>query len=232
MLEEGTQASYFKGLSRQDYIQKAHDIIQAEGVQAVSIRRIAQELHCSSACLYRYFDNLSELLYFAELRTLAGYIKSMDEAGKNWKNIWDIYVGIWDCYAREAFVHPEAYNRLFFTFTNEKLKRSIKEYYEMFPEDLCHTNQFFHEMLQKPDFMSRDFEICRRCIRAGAITMQNAIRLNRIICLLYKGYLKTVLDEGIAPEDVDERVKTFIDDVDTVVMMLAKDLKGYQGYRR
>ena len=70
--KQSTSSNYFKGLSRRDYIQKAHEIIQQEGIQAVSIRRIAKEMGCSSASLYRYFDNVSELLYYAELRILTG----------------------------------------------------------------------------------------------------------------------------------------------------------------
>lgn len=230
-MREEVNNNYFKGLSRRDYIQKANDIIQAEGIQAVSIRRIARELECSSASLYRYFDSLSELLYCAELRTLKGYIYRLNQEQKGWKNIWEIYVGIWDCYAREAFLHPEAYNLLFFTFTNEKLKISIKEYYELFPEDIKGTNQFFHEMIQTPDFMSRDFEICKRCIQANVITYDNAVQLNRIACMMYKGYFKTVLDEGIDESEIDGRVKMFIADVDMVVNALAKDLKGYRKYK-
>ena len=37
--KQSTSSNYFKGLSRRDYIQKAHEIIQQEGIQAVSIRR-------------------------------------------------------------------------------------------------------------------------------------------------------------------------------------------------
>ena len=34
--KQSTSSNYFKGLSRRDYIQKAHEIIQQEGIQAVS----------------------------------------------------------------------------------------------------------------------------------------------------------------------------------------------------
>ena len=93
--KQSTSSNYFKGLSRRDYIQKAHEIIQQEGIQAVSIRRIAKEMGCSSASLYRYFDNVSELLYYAELRILTGYIDRLNEAEKSWKNMWQVYVGVW-----------------------------------------------------------------------------------------------------------------------------------------
>ena len=48
--------------------------------------------------------------------------------------------------------------------------------------------------------------------------------------MLYKGYFKTVVDKGIREEEVDERVAQFIEDLDWIVMNLAKNLKGYKGY--
>lgn len=232
MEQEITNIGYFKGLTRRDYIEKAHEIIQKEGIQAVSIRRIAKELGCSSASLYRHFVNLSELLYYAELRTLTSYIQRLNEAEKDWHNMWEVYVGIWDCYAREAFKYPAAYNLLFFEYDNTKLHNSAVEYYEMFPEDIQGTNRFFLKMLRTSNFMSRDFAICERCITSKAITYENAVKLNRMVCLLFEGYFKKVLDEGIAEEEIDDRVNLMVNDIDTIVMTLAKDLKGYKGYRR
>lgn len=232
MGEETTNQNYFKGLSRRHYIEKAHEIIQAEGIEAVSIRKIAKELGCSSASLYRHFENLSELLYYAELRTLTGYINSLNESEKKWNTVWDVYVGIWDCYSREAFLHPASYNLLFFEFNNKKLKTSFAEYYEMFPEDIVNTNKFFHKMLQTPNFLARDFEVCRKCISENGISYENAVRLNRMACMLFEGYFKEVLDKGIDMEEIDNRVRLLVKDIDTVVMTLASDLKGYSGYYR
>lgn len=229
---EKGNSGYFKGLSRRDYIQKAHELIQNEGTQAVSIRRIAQELGCSSTSLYRYFESRDELLYYAELRTLKNYIARLNKAEKSWSSIWEIYVGVWACYAREAFANPEAYNLLFFCYTNEKLEESIREYYNMFPEDIKDSNSIFSEMLHTSDFMGRDFEMCKRCVNAHVISHENAVLLNRMACMLYKGYLKTILDDEVGSEQIETRVNQFVDDIDRVVMMLAEDLKGYQGYRR
>lgn len=223
--------NYFKGLSRKEYIEKTYEIIEKEGINAVTIRRIAKELGCSSASLYRYFSSREELLYFAELRVLTGYINRLNEAQKHWKNVWDTYVGIWDCYAREAFSNPEAYNLLFFTFDSGNFKNSIQEYYSMFPEDIKYTNTFFYKMLQTSDFMGRDFEVCKMCILEGALSSKNATQMNRISCTLYKGYLKTILDEGINPENINNRVNEFISDLEITVFNLASDLKGYKGYK-
>ena len=55
MNEENNTGSYFKGLSKRDYILKTQEIIRSEGREAASIRRIAKEMNCSSASLYRYY---------------------------------------------------------------------------------------------------------------------------------------------------------------------------------
>ena len=174
---------YFKGLTRRDYIAKANEIIHREGIGAVTIRRIAKEMDCSTASLYRYFDSRDELLY------------------------------------------------LFFENNNNKLRVSIREYYKMFPENLMLSNRVFHEMLQTGDFMGRDFEMCRKCIRSNAIGYDNAVSLNRMVCLLFKGYFKTVCDDGIEEKDVNGRVRLFIRDIEKLVRMFAKDLKGYKEYQ-
>ena len=223
-------SSYFKGLTKRDYIKKTQEIILSEGREAASIRRIAKEMGCSSASLYRYFDNQAELIYYAELNQLSGYITRLNEAQKNWSNIWEYYVGIWDCYCREAFRNPEVYDLLFLKSENTKLNASITEYYEMFPEAVGETNQFFMAMLRQKNFIARDYEICKQCIAEGALDEETAKRLNRMACLLYEGYFKEVVDKGIREEDVDARVDQYIEDLDWIVMHLATDLKGYKGY--
>ena len=64
----------------------------------------------------------------------------------------------------------------------------------------------------------------------GALEPDKALQLNRMACLLYEGYFKEVVDKGIQEEEVDARVAQYIEDLDWIVMHLAKDLQGYRGY--
>ncbi|MGN0353117.1 MAG: TetR/AcrR family transcriptional regulator [Roseburia sp.] len=223
-------SKYFKGLTRKEYIQRVHEIIGQEENNDISIRKIAEELGCSSAALYRYFENKSELLYYVNLQTLESYIVRLNQAEKHWKTPWDVYVGVWDCYCREAFTHPREYNRLFFEHTNETLSYAIREYYEMFPENIKEMNQKFQEMLNTPDFLGRDYKMCMRCVEAGVLSKDNAKQLNRSVCMLFKGYFKTVYDEGIEKYGVDALTREVIEDIDMIVRGLASDLCGYHGY--
>ena len=93
-MKKKSGTSYFKDLSRKDYVELASRIIKEEGVGAVSIRRMAAELGCSSASMYRYFDNLDELLFYAQLDALNEYILDLSIREKEWKDIWDVHFGI------------------------------------------------------------------------------------------------------------------------------------------
>ena len=89
-----TTQNYFKGLTRKDYIERVCKIMEKDGAEDLSIRRIAKELGCSSAALYRYFNSKSELMYYVSLNTLEGYIIRLNQAEKTWRGVWDIYVGV------------------------------------------------------------------------------------------------------------------------------------------
>ncbi|MDY2812450.1 MAG: TetR/AcrR family transcriptional regulator [Dorea sp.] len=221
---------YFKGLTRKEYIQRVHGIIERDGCNDISIRKIAEELGCSSAALYRYFENKSELLYYVNLQTLESYIIRLNQEEKHWNNPWEVYVGVWDCYCKEAFSHPKEYNRLFFEHTNETLNYAIREYYEMFPENIKEMNLKFQEMLNTPDFLGRDYKMCLRCVEAGVLSEENAKQLNRSVCMLFKGYFKTVYDEKIEKHKIDAMTRDVIGDIDMIVRALASDLQGYHGY--
>ena len=58
------EKKYFKGLTRKEYIQKVQEILEHSGEKDISIRKIASELGCSSAALYRYFSSKEELVYY------------------------------------------------------------------------------------------------------------------------------------------------------------------------
>ena len=103
----------------------------------------------------------------------------------------------------------------------------------MFPEEIDESSTTFQAMLTNPEFLGRDFEMCKLCIEDNAITYENAVMLNRIVCLLYKGYLKTIMDKTITDEDtINIYVWDFVSDCELIVRSLASDLKGYSNYKK
>lgn len=216
--------SYFKDLSRKDYVMMASKIIEKEGVGAVSIRRIASSLGCSSASLYRHFSNLDELLFYAHLDALNDYILTLSIQEKEWKDMWDVHFGIWRAYAAAAFKNPEAFESVFYQNINRDLGEALKEYYEMFPDAIIKVSPLIKEMLEIPGFYDRDYFVCRRLVAAGKLTEENAVKLNHILCTLFLGYFKFIQENGIETEKIPEMVDRFIEESQDIARLYAGDL--------
>lgn len=227
MEEAREKKRYFKDLNRKDYIERAYEIIKNEGEAGVSIRRMAREFGCSTTCLYRYFENIDELIYYAYIIYLDEYLQVLHEKEKDWKDIWDMHIGIWEGYSRVAFTHPKAFDTIFFSPASRRLTNALREFYSMFPERINIVSPYLQVMLWSTNLFERDMVMAKRCVEAGVITMENARHMNRMICLLYKGYLKEILDYGIRPEDIEKGVQQFRRDVERIVDMLASDTLGH-----
>lgn len=209
-MKKNAGSSYFKDLSRKDYVVKASEIIKKEGIGAISIRRIATELGCSSASMYRYFENLDELLFYAQLDTLNDYILDLSDREKDWKDTWDVHFGIWRSYATEAFKNPNAFEYIFYRNIRKDLGQALKEYYQMFPDAIVLVNPYIQSMLEIPGYYERDYHICKQLILEGKITEENAKKLNHILCTLFLGYFKCVQEQGIEASDIPDTVDQFI----------------------
>lgn len=214
-------STYFKDLSRKDYVMKASEIIQKEGLRAISIRRIATELGCSSASMYRYFENLDELLFYAQLDALTAYILDLSKREKEWGDIWDVHFGIWRSYALEAFKNPEAFEIIFYRNINKDLGEALKEYYEMFPGAIVLVSPYLKEMLEIPGYYERDYHICQKLVKEGKIAEENAKKLNHMICTLFLGYFKYVQENGVGNEAVSGLAEQFIDECKDIASLYA-----------
>lgn len=222
-MKKNAGSSYFKDLSRKDYVVKASEIINNEGIEAISIRRIAKELGCSSASMYRYFENLDELLFYAQLDALNEYILDLSRREKEWKDIWDVHFGIWCSYATEAFKNPNAFEHIFYRNIEKNLGEALKEYYQMFPSAIVLVSPYIQTMLEIPGYYERDGFICSCLVEEGKITQENAKKLNHIICNLFLGYFKCVQERGIEQEDIPPTVHQFIMESKEIAYLYAID---------
>ena len=112
--------------------------------EAISIRRMAKEFQCSTTSMYRYFENVEELLYYANLGYLDEYLAELNIHEKEWHDIWDMHIGIRECYCRIAFRYPQAFDIIFFSSASRNLTTAIREYYvAQYSKHTHHTLQIF-----------------------------------------------------------------------------------------
>ena len=79
------------------------------------------------------------------------------------------------------------------------------------------------EMLEIPGYYDRDYYVCRRIVKEGKITEENARKLNHILCTLFLGYFKFVQEHGVEPEAIPGLVDRFISESKEITQLYASD---------
>ena len=89
---------------KQRLIESTRKRIKAEGLSGVTIRSIAQDASLNSAVLYKYFENLDELLLFACVDTLRDYTAALLEAEASTEAFTprERYMTSWTLFCRPA----------------------------------------------------------------------------------------------------------------------------------
>ena len=87
--ERGREPRRVRGLSRQDIVATAIAIADAEGTAAVSMRRIARDLHVGAMSLYWYVDSTDDLHHLM-LEGVQGEIEAAEPSG-DWRGDLAVY---------------------------------------------------------------------------------------------------------------------------------------------
>ena len=187
-------------ISKENYISKAYEILTTDGVGAITIRRLADELKCNSANLYRYFDGLDELILYASLKYLKSYLSEVRPLLSSPGSSLDLHFTVWECFARHTYSYPEIFNNLFWGKYSHQLDRIIQDYYTIFPEELTGMDDYMMGVFLSGDFDYRDYLMVMRSVEEGLFTEQQAAFLNTVTMNLYRGFFKDLLDH---PENRD-----------------------------
>ena len=222
-MKKKSGTSYFKDLSRKDYVELASRIIKEEGVGAVSIRRMAAELGCSSASMYRYFDNLDELLFYAQLDALNEYILDLSIREHFiifLQRLSQVPVDIAVEHGLKGFRVAESLGCIGTPYAEMYIPYVLPF---LFPDAIIRVSPMIKEMLEIPGYYDRDYYVCRRIVKEGKITEENARRLNHILCTLFLGYFKFVQEHGVEPETIPGLVDRFISESKEITQLYASD---------
>jgi AcrR family transcriptional regulator len=203
------------------FLEATNKIIEEEGLQAVTIRKVASLAGYNSATLYNYFENLNHLLFFASLKYLKDYAENLPKNTKGSKNSLETYLAVWKCFCYYSYSKPEIYNLIFFSgYSPSTVNDSIQTYYSIFPEELGAESQQFLPMLLEGNIHARDFNLLKAAVTEGFINKSDLHEINEMNVLLYQGMLSKLLSKD-NDYTVDEAV-------DKTIRYLQKTLKAYR----
>ncbi|CAB1246529.1 TetR/AcrR family transcriptional regulator [Clostridium sp. HV4-5-A1G] len=176
------------------FIDAAARIIDEEGIEFVTIRKVSDLAGYNSATLYHYFKNLDELILFASIKHLKEYTLNLEKYIESAKGSIEIYYKIWECFCKYSFLNPQIYNNIFFGKHNDSIPHIIQEYYSIFPEELSGNSKELLPMLLGSDLYTRNLVLLSKIQSDGYLNESDLDDVNEMTILLYHGMLIKVLN--------------------------------------
>lgn len=177
----------------------AIEIIDEEGLSALTIRKVADKAGYNSATLYHYFSSLNHLTLFASVHYLKDY--AMDLARELPKTLSPIeaYLKVWECFCRRSYEQPAVYEMLFFYAYKElNLNEVFETYYEVFPGEINDDILEYSGMLTESNIFSREFIALTKVLKSMGTQLpeEQTKRICEMNILIYRGMLATINHDG------------------------------------
>ncbi len=179
------------------FINAAARIIEEEGIDGITIRKVADIAGYNSATLYNYFTNLDHLIFFAAMKFLKDYVSDLPKYVKDTENALERYLLIWECFSYHSFAKPQIYNAIFFTKLHDPFEECVKEYYQIFPQDLGDQPKELLPMLLNDNIYERALVILEPYVDEIHICKKDLYEVNEVVVLIYKGMLSRIINEDV-----------------------------------
>ena len=198
--------------AKRKYIEAAYELLVRDGLDGVSIRKVADEVGCSSAALYRHFPDIDKLIAVASMRFFRDYIEDASVLSKVDLNPLELNLQLWECLAYYSFRNADVFENLFFGNADGSLyTEAAAEYFEQYPEDLVGLKDFMLDMFKNATISERDSILLNRAAEYGMLTNDAAAYLCKVDSYLYRGMLSDVRGRDLAEDDFRWVTREFMD---------------------
>ncbi|QQK07606.1 TetR/AcrR family transcriptional regulator [Miniphocaeibacter halophilus] len=195
------------------FIDAARQIIDNDSIQNITIRKVGELAGYNSATIYKYFDDLNHLKFFAAMTYLNDYIDEIPNYIKDANNSKEIYFKVWDCFIDKSFEIPNIYQALFLAELKKDLELYVKQFYNIFPLDIEKHPSYIQEMLRSNSLNKRSKVLMDKCVEDGLIERENAVIVDDIIISLYENYLGRVYKKQIPADEAKIIVKKYMREI-------------------
>lgn len=187
------------------FIEAAQQLIDAEGLEAVSIRKIAEKAGFHNSTIYLYFKDVDELILFASLKYFNEYNKALSELSTRHLSEREQFLSIWDFFAQTVFKKPKVFYNFFFGRHSHDLTDILQQYYTIFPAEREKHSKEIEEMYYGKDIHARCMQEMKMLTDFTSKNDEETITMVNDIIV---GHLKYLLEEKCQNPALDSDILT------------------------
>lgn len=192
------------------FIEATQELMKEDDIDKISIRKIAKKAGYNSATLYYYFEDLEHLILFASIRYLREYTSALAKNIKKDMTTLEKYRTVYETFNYYAFRSPVIFHNMFFGKYSPMLLNVIKEYYDIFPDDLSGHEDLLRNLLTQGNMYERDKQIVNQLVKEGTLNEEKADMTLKILISVHQSYLYEVMVQG-DKLDLYEHEKSFLE---------------------
>lgn len=171
------------------FIEECEKLLREQGLEGVTIRKIADGAGYNSGTIYNYFDDLEHLILFGSMKYLKAYTQDLADVLNSQVNFREKFIRICEIFNKHTFANPDIFWNMFFGRHSSRLDEVIREYYSLFPEELGTHNEMVTGMLYSGNMFKRDRILIGRLAEEGFIAPAVAEPVSQIFTRLQQGFL-------------------------------------------
>ena len=193
------------------FIKAAADIINREGIEGLSIRKVAADSGYSSATLYLYFEDLSELVSLASVTYLTDYITELEPAALEDKDARTRYLRTWELFCKHAFAQASVFSQLFFQNGEDNhVGNIVKEYYSIFPRELDNIDGTMLSMLTRGNLHERNLAVLEPLAKELKMDEATTNMVNDLTVAYFRDHLLRAAEKPVGSVEVEKLTESFM----------------------
>ncbi|MED3561401.1 TetR/AcrR family transcriptional regulator [Bacillus xiapuensis] len=197
------------------FVEATAEIIEEEGFDKITIRKVADKAGYNSATLYNYFSEVSHLIFFASMKFFKPYTDEVAIYMERGKNSLEKYLLAWECFCKHSFQNPQIFHAVFNMDLGEHPKKMLEHYYNVYPNDLINIPEELKPALFERNMSKRGRSLVELAAKDGYIKESNIDAINELTNLVWQGMFTNILNNRklYTPEEATNITLKYIKEI-------------------
>jgi AcrR family transcriptional regulator len=176
------------------FVEATVEVIEEQGIENVTIRKVADKAGYTSPTVYNYFQELSHLIFFSAMRFTKDYIEDLPKYMNQGTNTIEKWLYSWACFCKHSFEKPNIYAIIFINDLGSVPEDFLDHYYKTYKNDLVGLPEQIQSIILEHTLSKRSVLFLQQAINEELIDAKDVEFIAETTLLIWKGMMMTVLN--------------------------------------